>query len=70
MPDLNANSVNPDQTPRSVVSFVETDHEIFSTIIPSLLLIQEGQLYLNVHVLSYENKNKVLRIDRQLTNCG
>ena len=25
-------------------SFVETDHEIFSTIILSLLLIQEGQL--------------------------
>ena len=25
-------------------SFVETDHEIFSTVILSLLLIQEGQL--------------------------
>ena len=25
-------------------SFVEIDHEIFSTVIPSLLLIQEGQL--------------------------
>ena len=34
-----------DSTPASQQhSFVETDHEIFSTVILSLLLIQEGQL--------------------------
>ena len=30
--------------PRSATSFVESDHEIFSTVILSLPLIQEGQL--------------------------
>ena len=30
--------------PRSAISFVETDHEIFSTVILSFPLIQEGQL--------------------------
>ena len=30
--------------PRSVTFFVEIDHEIFSTVILSLPLIQEGQL--------------------------
>ena len=28
----------------NILSFVETDHEIFSTVILSLPLIQEGQL--------------------------
>ena len=28
-------------------SFVEIDHEIFSTVILSLLLIQEGQLFVS-----------------------
>ena len=30
--------------PRSAATFVEIDHEIFSTVILSLPLIQEGQL--------------------------
>ena len=30
--------------PRSATSFMEIGHEIFSTVILSLLLIQEGQL--------------------------
>ena len=32
------------QPPLRSDSFVETDHEIFSTVILSLLLFQEGQL--------------------------
>ena len=39
--------------PRSATFFVEMDHEIFSTVILSLQLIQEGQLSVsgenNVH---------------------
>ena len=54
---IQANSVDPDQTDlgphclqkwllksQAVHSFVEIDHEIFSMVILSLPLIQEGQL--------------------------
>ena len=33
-----------DSTPAGLSIFMEIDHEIFSAVIPSLLLIQEGQL--------------------------
>ena len=38
------NNISVTAAKLAVTSFVEIDHEIFSTVILSLLLIQEGQL--------------------------
>ena len=47
--------VRPTGDPVEVVniSFVEIDHEIFSTVILSLLLIQEGQLSVSGECAQY-----------------
>ena len=49
-------------------SFEETDHEIFSTVILSLLLIQEGQLSVCVEVLRASQPNGVMSSAVSLPN--